>query len=148
HKKISKSILIVDVDVHQGNGTAEIFKNNKAVFTFSMHGDKNFPFRKEQSDLDIALPDGVGDKEYLDILTKNLDRVIERSAPEMVFYQAGVDILSTDKLGKLSLSHEACKKRDYIVLNKCKALGLPVQISMGGGYSTHIKDIVDAHCNT
>lgn len=148
NKKIYSSILIIDLDVHQGNGTAEIFENNASVFTFSMHGDRNFPFRKEKSDLDIALPDGVEDEEYIQILIENLDRVIDFSRPEMVFYQAGVDVLKTDKLGKLSLSHQACKKRDYIVLNKCKSLGLPVQISMGGGYSAHIKDIVDAHCNT
>ncbi|ADY51591.1 Histone deacetylase [Pseudopedobacter saltans DSM 12145] len=146
--QISNSILIIDLDVHQGNGTAEIFADNDAVFTFSIHGEKNFPFRKEKSDLDVASPDGIEDEEYQDILVENLEKAICLSSPDMIFYQAGVDVLSTDKLGKLSLSPDGCKKRDYIVLNKCKALGLPVQISMGGGYSAHIKDIVDAHCNT
>jgi len=141
-------ILIIDLDVHQGNGTAEIFKNNPGVFTFSIHGEKNFPFRKEQSNLDVALADGVGDEEYLTLLKANLNRAFERSKPEFVFYLSGVDVLATDKLGKLSLSKAACKERDRIVLETCKSKSLPLQISMGGGYSADIKDIVDAHCNT
>lgn len=148
YNKIASSVLIIDLDVHQGNGTAEIFDGHKAVFTFSMHGEKNFPFRKENSDLDIGLKDHIGDEEYLIILVENLQKAIELSAPDMIFYQAGVDVLSTDKLGKLSLSKAACKQRDFLVLEKCKNLGLPVQVSMGGGYSPDIRDIVDAHCNT
>jgi len=140
-------ILIIDLDVHQGNGTAEIFKDESAVFTFSMHGDKNFPFRKEQSDLDIALEDGLGDEKYLDKLKAAMP-VLLKHKPEFVFYLSGVDVLESDKLGKLSLSKEGCRERDSIVFQFCKDHGLPVQVSMGGGYSPQIKDIVDAHCMT
>lgn len=140
-------ILIIDLDVHQGNGTAEIFKDEPAVFTFSMHGDKNFPFRKEQSDLDIALEDGLGDEKYLDKLKAAMP-VLLKHKPGFVFYLSGVDVLESDKLGKLSLSKEGCRERDSIVFQFCKDHGLPVQVSMGGGYSPQIKDIVDAHCMT
>lgn len=145
---LSKRILIIDLDVHQGNGTAEIFRNEERVFTFSMHAEKNFPFRKEQSDLDIGLDDGLSDKEYLDILRENLDKIILKHQPDFVFYLSGVDVLSTDKLGKLNLSLNGCKERDEIVLKTCKLLNLPVQVSMGGGYSPKVSDIVEAHCNT
>ena len=145
---LSKRILIIDLDVHQGNGTAEIFRNEERVFTFSMHAEKNFPFRKEQSDLDIGLDDGLSDKKYLDILRENLDKIILKHQPDFVFYLSGVDVLSTDKLGKLNLSLNGCKERDEIVLKTCKLLNLPVQVSMGGGYSPKVSDIVEAHCNT
>ncbi|MFC4140874.1 histone deacetylase [Pedobacter mendelii] len=148
NKKLANRILIIDLDVHQGNGTAEIFKNDSRVFTFSMHGEKNFPFRKEISSLDVPLNDGVEDEEYLSLLEINLNIAFEGSKPEFVFYLAGVDVLSTDKLGKLSLSKAGCKERDKLVLQSCKIKNLPLQVSMGGGYSTDIKDIVDAHCNT
>lgn len=147
-KKLANRILIIDLDVHQGNGTAEIFHKEPRVFTFSMHGDKNFPFKKEASSLDVPLSDGVEDEAYLSLLEINLKRAFERSKPDFVFYLAGVDILATDKLGKLSLTKNACKERDNIVLRKCKLKNMPVQVSMGGGYSADIKDIVDAHCNT
>jgi acetoin utilization deacetylase AcuC-like enzyme len=146
--KLSKRILIIDLDVHQGNGTAEIFLNQPNVFTFSMHGDKNFPFRKEQSDLDVPLPNDMKGKAYLELLNDKLPKVIKRFQPDFVFYLSGVDVLATDKLGKLNLSKSDCVERDRIVFNYCKAHNLPVQVSMGGGYSTEIKDIVDAHCNT
>jgi acetoin utilization deacetylase AcuC-like enzyme len=145
---LSKSILIIDLDVHQGNGTAQIFENEPRVFTFSMHGDKNFPFRKEQSDLDIPLPDGIGDDEYLALLKDILPSLINIHQPDFIFYLAGVDILESDKLGRLSLSKEACKERDRFVFEQCKSRRIPVQVSMGGGYSPQIKDIVEAHCNT
>jgi acetoin utilization deacetylase AcuC-like enzyme len=145
---LAKRILIIDLDVHQGNGTAEIFKNDHRVFTFSMHAEKNFPFRKEQSDLDIGLQDGISDREYLDILNENLEKIIIEHQPDFVFYLAGVDVLSTDKLGKLNLSLKGCKERDEIVLKTCKIFNLPIQISMGGGYSQKVSVIVDAHCNT
>nr|WP_294943850.1 histone deacetylase [uncultured Mucilaginibacter sp.] len=145
---LCRSILIVDLDVHQGNGTAEIFENEQRVFTFSMHGDKNFPFRKEQSDLDIPLDDGIGDEEYLTILKNTLPGVIDSHQPDFIFYLSGVDVLASDKLGKLSLSKEGCKERDSFVFSQCKSRGIPLQVSMGGGYSPNIKDIVDAHCNT
>lgn len=146
--KLSNKILIIDLDVHQGNGTAEIFQNNNQVFTFSMHGANNFPYRKEQSDLDIPLPDNTTDAEYLSVLKKEYQKIIDHINPDFIFYQSGVDVLQTDKLGKLSLSLEACKERDYIVINTAKKLGIPIQISMGGGYSEDIKLIVEAHCNT
>ncbi|MGF7075953.1 histone deacetylase family protein [Mucilaginibacter sp. 3215] len=144
----AKSILIIDLDVHQGNGTAEIFKNESRVFTFSMHGANNFPYRKERSDLDIPLQDGVGDDEFLDILETTLPRLIDQHKPDFIFYLSGVDVLATDKLGKLALSKEACKARDQFVFEQCIKHNIPVQVSMGGGYSPQIKDIVDAHCNT
>ena len=148
NKKLAKRILIIDLDVHQGNGTAEIFQNEPRVFTFSMHGDKNFPFRKEISSLDVPLNDGVQDEEYLSSLNVNLKKAFERAKPDFVFYLSGVDVLATDKLGKLALSKAACKERDRIVLQACKDKNIPLQVSMGGGYSVDIRDIVDAHCNT
>ncbi len=147
-KKLAKRILIIDLDVHQGNGTAQIFEQDERVFTFSMHGEKNFPYRKEQSSLDIALPDYCMDEEYLSILQDTLPNIIEKHQPDFVFYQSGVDVLASDKLGKLSLSLEGCKERDRLVLSTCKNAKLPLQISMGGGYSEDIKIIVEAHCNT
>lgn len=147
-ENLANRILIIDLDVHQGNGTAEIFHDKKRVFTFSMHAEKNFPFRKEVSDLDIGLPDGTGDDQYLSLLNSNLESIIESHQPDFIFYLSGVDILSTDKLGKLNISTNACKIRDEIVLGTCKNLNIPVQISMGGGYSPKISDIIDAHCNT
>ncbi|WP_131537972.1 histone deacetylase family protein [Pedobacter nototheniae] len=148
NNEIAKRILIIDLDVHQGNGTAEIFTKENRVFTFSMHGDKNFPFRKEQSSLDVALNDYVGDNEYLFLLERNLKHVFELHQPDFVFYLSGVDVLATDKLGKLSLSKAGCKERDRMVFKMCISKNVPVQVSMGGGYSIDINDIVDAHCNT
>ncbi len=148
NNKLAQSILIIDLDVHQGNGTAQIFENESRVFTFSIHGANNFPYRKEKSDLDINLADGTGDDEYLDLLKQTLPRLIDQQKPDFIFYLAGVDVLKTDKLGKLSLSKEGCKERDRFVMEQCIKHRIPVQISMGGGYSADIKDIVDAHCNT
>ncbi|WP_461790777.1 histone deacetylase family protein [Pedobacter sp.] len=145
---LSKRILIIDLDVHQGNGTAEIFQTEERVFTFSMHGEKNFPFRKEQSDFDIGLADGVADDEFLSILSDKFPQIIKKHQPDFIFYLAGVDVLASDKLGKLALSKQACKQRDQIVFEHCLKNQLPVQVSMGGGYSEDIKVIVDAHCNT
>ncbi|SHE83653.1 histone deacetylase family protein [Pedobacter caeni] len=146
-KGLASRILIIDLDVHQGNGTAEIFYNEPRVFTFSMHGDKNFPFRKETSDLDIPLEDGVTDEQFLKKLEETLPTLLSHQ-PDFVFYLSGVDVLESDKLGKLALSKEGCAARDRKVLQFCKDNGLPVQVSMGGGYSPNIRDIVDAHCNT
>ncbi|WP_114937875.1 histone deacetylase family protein [Mucilaginibacter endophyticus] len=145
---LSKSILIIDLDVHQGNGTAEIFEKEPRVFTFSMHGANNFPYRKERSDLDIPLQDGVNDEEFLEILKNTLPQLIEQQKPDFIFYLSGVDVLATDKLGKLALSKDACKARDQFVFEQCIKHNTPVQVSMGGGYSPQIRDIVDAHCNT
>lgn len=147
-KGLAQQILIVDLDVHQGNGTAEIFQNDDSVFTFSMHGEKNYPFKKEHSDLDIELADHTGDDTYLKTLKDNLPKLIETVTPDFIFYQSGVDILKTDKLGRLDCSIAGCKARDRYVLETIKSYDIPVEISMGGGYSTEIKHIVEAHANT
>ncbi len=147
-RKLVKKILIIDLDVHQGNGTAEIFSNDPNVFTCSVHGKTNYPFKKEKSDLDIALPDGTKDEEYLHIIKKLVPQLITQEKPEFIFYLSGVDILESDKLGKLSCSIEGCKKRDEIVLENCKKYQIPIQVCMGGGYSPNIKTIIDAHANT
>jgi acetoin utilization deacetylase AcuC-like enzyme len=148
NNKLSSLILIIDLDVHQGNGTAQIFESEPRVFTFSMHGANNFPYRKERSDLDIALRDGAGDDEYLGILKETLPELIGRHKPDFIFYLSGVDVLQSDKLGKLALSPRGCKLRDEFVFKMAIANNIPVQVSMGGGYSPNIKDIVDAHCAT
>jgi len=147
HKNIEK-ILIVDLDVHQGNGTAKIFEKDDSVFTFSIHGASNYPFRKEQSNLDLALPDDTGDESYLNLLKSTLPRLIKDVQPQFIFYLSGVDIVSTDKLGRLGCSPEGCKERDRFVLEVCKQHEIPVQVSMGGGYSPDIKVIIEAHANT
>ena len=145
---LAKKILIVDLDVHQGNGTASIFRNEPRVFTFSMHGERNYPLRKEQSSLDIGLPDGMTDAPYLDILRDTLPRIADAFQPDFIFYLSGVDILATDQLGRLQISREACRERDRFVLSFCKQHRIPVAVSMGGGYSRRIADIVEAHANT
>ena len=145
---LASRILIIDLDVHQGNGTAHIFKNNESVFTFSMHGEKNFPFVKEFSSWDVPLEDGITEEQYLETLDACLAKLFDQVNPDFVFYQAGVDILATDKLGKLKVSFQGCKERDYRVLSCFHERGLPVQISMGGGYSPAIKDIINAHVET
>jgi acetoin utilization deacetylase AcuC-like enzyme len=147
-KELAKKILIVDLDVHQGNGTAEIFKKDTSVFTFSMHGKSNYPFIKETSDLDIALKNETKDNEYLSILKNILPKLINQEKPDFIYYLCGVDVLETDKLGKLSLSVKGCKERDQFVLQTCRDFNIPVMCSMGGGYSPDIKVIVDAHANT
>lgn len=143
-----KQVLVVDLDVHQGNGTAEIFQNNPKVFTFSMHGANNYPLRKEQSDLDIGLPDKANDELYLQNLKTVLPKLVNEIQPDFIFYQAGVDILETDKLGRLGVSQNGCKERDRFVFEICQKNQIPVAVSMGGGYSKRIADIVDAHANT
>ncbi|MDP5231225.1 MAG: histone deacetylase [Cellulophaga sp.] len=147
-KKLANKILIIDLDVHQGNGTAEIFKDDNSVFTFSMHGASNYPFKKEESDLDIALKKGTNDDEYLTILHKTLPKLIDEVQPDFIFYLCGVDVVESDKLGTLALSIEGCKKRDEFVLQTCFDHKIPVQCSMGGGYSEDIKVIIECHANT
>ncbi len=146
--KLAKQILIVDLDVHQGNGTACIFQDDPRVFTFSMHGAKNYPLKKEKSDLDIPLPDGTDDDTYLQLLKKELPRIIETVKPDFIFYLSGVDVLKTDKLGRLGMTIPGCQQRDYFVLEECHKRSIPVAISMGGGYSERLSHIVDAHANT
>ncbi len=145
---MAHKILVIDLDVHQGNGTAEIFQNEPNVFTFSMHGEKNYPHHKERSDLDIPLPDGTGDSEYLALLEENLPKLFTEVNPDFIFFQSGVDILSSDKLGRLALTKEGCRERDKMVLQSCYDRKIPVVAVMGGGYSPQIKDIVEAHANT
>ena len=148
HHQLSKRILIVDLDVHQGNGTAQIFEQNPAVFTFSMHGKNNYPFLKEKSDLDIELPDGICGADYLLLLKTHLPKIIDQHRPDFIFYLSGVDILLTDKFGKLNLTLADCKTRDEVVFEHCKNLKIPAVAVMGGGYSHEVADIVNAHCNT
>lgn len=147
-QKLVTNILIVDLDVHQGNGTAEIFESNPNVFTFSMHGEKNYPFHKENSDLDLALEDGCSDEVFLHILEDTLPKIIAQNKPDFIFYLCGVDVLATDKLGRLGMSIAGCKQRDRFVLEQCRQHEIPVQCSMGGGYSKDIKVIIEAHANT
>lgn len=146
--QLAQQVLVVDLDVHQGNGTAQIFQHDKRVFTFSMHGANNYPLQKEISDLDIGLPDGVGDDFYLSTLDVNLNHLLERVQPDLIFFQSGVDILNTDKLGKLAVTREGCKQRDKLLLSAAKRNRIPLVASMGGGYSPDFRDIIEAHANT
>ena len=146
--KLAKRVMIVDLDVHQGNGTASIFENNNNVYTLSFHGKKNYPFIKQNSDFDLALDDGTTDAAYLKALKYELPRHVYNFEPDFIFYLAGVDVLKNDKLGRLSLSIQGCKERDRFVLDLCKRNNIPLQISMGGGYSIYLKEIIDAHSNT
>jgi acetoin utilization deacetylase AcuC-like enzyme len=148
YKNLVTKILVIDLDVHQGNGTAKLMENEPRVFTFSMHGKNNYPFHKEQSDLDIPLPDGISGQEYLEILEKTLPMLLETVQPNFIFYLSGVDILSTDKFGKFNISIDECKRRDELVLNMAYDNKIPIAIAMGGGYSPDINDILQAHCNT
>jgi len=141
-------IAVVDCDVHQGNGTAAIFKDDPTVFTFSIHGAHNFPFRKETSDLDVHLDDGTGDEDYLGQLETHLATVVRRHRPEFVFYLAGADPYEGDRLGRLKLTIAGLRARDELVLGRCRAFGLPVAISMSGGYAPDVDAIVTIHANT
>ncbi len=148
HQKKVNKILIIDLDVHQGNGTAKLFENNPSVFTFSMHGAHNYPFHKEQSDLDIPLKDGTTGQQYLQILHDILPELIKKVNPDFAFYLSGVDILETDKFGKLKVTLEECKQRDAFVFRTLQKNNIPVVVAMGGGYSPDVRMIVEAHCNT
>ena len=148
HNKLARQILIIDLDVHQGNGTAKIFENEPRVFTFSMHGRHNYPFHKETSDLDIALDDGTDDKLYLQLLQTHLSNLVTSVKPDFVFYLSGTDILSTDKFGKLKISLQGCKQRDETVFTMLQQNNIPCTVAMGGGYSADVNIIVEAHCNT
>ncbi len=148
HHGIVQRILVVDLDVHQGNGTAQIFRNDPRVFTFSMHGARNYPHRKEKSDLDIGLPDRTEDGPYLRKLRAVLPPLLDQVEPDIIFYLSGVDVLATDKLGRLALSIGGCRERDRFVLELCRKNEVPVAVSMGGGYSQRIAHIIEAHANT
>jgi acetoin utilization deacetylase AcuC-like enzyme len=145
---LAKKVLIIDLDVHQGNGTAAIFQGNQDVFTFSMHGKNNYPLHKEQSHLDVELPDGIADEAYLHLLKQSLENIEQVFVPDFVLYQCGVDILESDKLGRLGVSLSGCKERDAMVMKFCLKHKTPLVAAMGGGYSEDIKVIVEAHCNT
>ncbi|SDK38781.1 Acetoin utilization deacetylase AcuC [Catalinimonas alkaloidigena] len=147
HGLVSK-VLIVDLDVHQGNGTAQIFSDDARVFTFSMHGAANYPLRKERSDLDVPLADATDDATYLGLLREVLPHLLEQEQPDFVFYQSGVDILASDKLGRLGVSPQGCRDRDRVVLQACKTRQIPVQVSMGGGYTPQLATVVEAHAHT
>ena len=143
-----EQVLVVDLDVPQGNGTAKLFEDDHRVFTFSMHGASNYPLHKERSDLDVPLPDNIDGAAYLAILEDHLDMLMSTIKPQFIFFQSGVDVLHSDKLGRLGLTMAACKQRDQLVFDRCRSHGVPVAVSMGGGYSERLRDIIEAHANT
>jgi acetoin utilization deacetylase AcuC-like enzyme len=145
---LAARVTIVDCDVHQGDGTASIFENEPRVYTMSLHGATNFPFRKQVSDLDITFEDETGDEEYLSALRMHLPRVLDRTMPELVCYLAGADPYEGDRLGKLALSVDGLRCRDRFVFDQCRARGLPVVVTMAGGYAPDVEAIVDIHVNT
>lgn len=147
-KGLINKILVIDLDVHQGNGTAQIFMNDDRVFTFSMHGQSNYPMHKETSDLDVGLLDGTDDSTYLGLLDRHLNEVFDKFQPSFICFQSGVDVLATDKLGRLGMTIDGCKLRDRKVLELCHRNKVPVMACMGGGYSEKISHIVEAHANT
>lgn len=148
HYGLLKKILIIDLDVHQGNGTAKIFENDSRVFTFSMHGRQAYPFHKERRDCDYELEHGTDDAGYMGILKSLLPQLLDTVQPDFAFYLSGVDVLGTDRFGKLKLSIQGCKERDEFVFSTLRQRGIPCTVAMGGGYSPDIKLIVEAHCNT
>lgn len=143
-----RRVAIVDLDVHQGNGTARIFAGDADVFTFSLHGEKNYPFRKEESRLDVGLPDGCADLAYLDALGRHLGDVLDRSDPDLVFYLAGADPYAGDRLGRLGLSRAGLRERDRMVCTACRARGLPVVMTLSGGYAQEIHEVAEIHADT
>jgi acetoin utilization deacetylase AcuC-like enzyme len=148
NEKAVRRIAVLDLDVHQGNGTAFIFRGNPAVFTFSLHGANNFPFRKEPSDLDVELPDGADDAEYLEAATKGVEVALEQSDSQLAFYLAGADPWKGDRLGRLSVSKGGLEERDRLVFSACRERDIPVAVVMSGGYAPRIEDTVDIHLAT
>jgi acetoin utilization deacetylase AcuC-like enzyme len=147
-ENICKQILIIDLDVHQGNGTASIFSGQPKVYTLSMHGGENYPLHKEFSDLDVELPSGCSDDIYINLMHQYIPKAIEEVQPDFIFYLSGVDILSSDKYGKLNISGAGCRQRDQLIFEWCRQFRIPVACAMGGGYSPILADIVNAHCET
>ena len=143
-----RQVLVLDCDVHQGNGTAAILRGDESVFTFSIHGAKNFPARKEAGDLDVPLPDGTGDADYLAALEAGLQTAFARCQPDIVIFLAGADPFEGDRLGRLTLTKPGLAQRDRLVYDACRCRGLPVVATMGGGYARDIDDIVDIHFQT
>ena len=146
-KRIQRAV-VVDLDVHQGNGTAAVFEGDDSVFTFSIHGEHNFPFRKQRSRRDVGLPDGTGDSAYLDVLSTHLPEVLEAASADLLFYQAGVDPLAEDTLGRMSLTHAGMRERDRLVLEAAWHRGLPLVLTLGGGYAKPITATLEAHVGT
>jgi acetoin utilization deacetylase AcuC-like enzyme len=144
----ARRVVVLDCDVHQGNGTAAIFRDDPTVFTFSIHGAKNFPLRKETSDLDVALPDGCGDGEYLEALERGVSVAMERARADLAIYLAGADPYEEDRLGRLKLTKQGLAERDRLVFGRCRAAGLPVAVTMAGGYPRRVEDAVDIHFQT
>lgn len=147
-RNLIQKALVIDLDVHQGNGTAALFAGEPRVFTLSIHCGANYPFRKEQSDLDIEVPVGMDDDAYLALIAEVIPPLLEQEKPDLVFYLAGVDVLASDQLGKLGMSLHGCYRRDQYVVKLCKSLHLPLVAVMGGGYSSNLSTVVRAHCNT
>ena len=146
--RLAERVLIIDLDVHQGNGTASILNNDENIFTFSMHGSKNYPAKKQTSDYDLGLPDGTGDRDYLYNLEFALDSILKNFIPDYILYQGGVDVLQSDQLGRLGLTMKGCRKRDEVVFNTIKNLNIPSALTLGGGYSKDIQVIIQAHVTT
>jgi acetoin utilization deacetylase AcuC-like enzyme len=145
---LARRVVVIDCDVHQGNGTADITRGDSTIFTFSIHGEKNFPFRKVAGDLDIGLPDGTTDDAYLELVHEGTQRALMMSGADLAIYIAGADPYEGDRLGKLKISKAGLLARDKIVFELCERAGLPVAIAMGGGYARDIEDIVDIHVQT
>jgi acetoin utilization deacetylase AcuC-like enzyme len=143
-----RRVLIVDADVHQGNGTAALVREDETIFSFSIHGEKNFPYYKEESDLDVALPDGIGDDDYLSALEVGLQQAVARSHPDLVIYLAGADPFEKDRFGRLKLTKEGLLQRDRLVFEACRSKGLPITVAMAGGYAPDVQDTVDIHFAT
>jgi len=143
-----RRVVVLDLDVHQGNGTAAIFADDPDVYTFSMHGAKNYPFHKERSSLDLELPDGANDRSYVSLLTAHLDGVLEAARPDVAFYLGGADPYREDRFGRLTLSFGGLRHRDELVARACCGRGVPIVLTMAGGYARVLEDIVTIHCNT
>jgi acetoin utilization deacetylase AcuC-like enzyme len=145
---LARRVAVVDLDVHQGNGTARIFAEDPDVFTFSVHGEKNYPFRKETSRLDVGLPDGAGDAVYLDAVDRHLAIVLATARADLVFYLAGADPYEGDRLGRLRVSAAGLRERDRRVFTACRAGALPVAVTLSGGYARDLRDVARIHANT
>jgi acetoin utilization deacetylase AcuC-like enzyme len=143
-----RRVAVIDLDVHQGNGTHAIFAGDESTYTFSMHGRRNYPFRKVPGTLDVELEDGTGDTEYLELLSDALPGVLAAARPDMVFYLAGADPHEGDTLGRLKLTFDGLMRRDALVLEAARAIGVPVAIAIAGGYGADIHDTVRVHVNT
>ncbi len=143
-----RRVVILDCDVHQGNGTAEVFSHDPTVFTFSIHGAKNFPFRKIPGDLDVALQDGAGDPIYLDALEQGIGQALDLARADLAIYLAGADPYAGDSLGRLAVSKRGLAERDRLVFDACRSAGLPLAVVMAGGYGKQVEDTVDIHFQT